>query len=466
MTLLLKMSLAAAAASGLVVAAAQLDPAAPPEPPPDAPPPRGPDPVRTWTEDATAHYYNGALMLAWQRTLGDWIDRDGVRHGRRAFAAAPLSREGVHDIDVTDLVRRHGADFRVAGRTADIASREAPQGQPLLLVTRGGRTRALPASADVGMDDSTVQSRGTEPSHKLGEGFFIRFDQPADPAVERAVLRLTAVKLWSGGGGRTEIFRPDPRPAEPTMPDVPVGGPADIVMTISGAGWRSGVGWERDADHARVNRDGSLTAWMGPGSDTAFATLYLIPRAQRRPLMCLKTEMTIHKDWTAPIGGKFPGLANTGQAERADDQAGWGGRGADGTRWSARTNRWPHVEGTLFADDWMAIGTYVYRVNADTSHGDQVPLSVPVPKGRRFAYDQCVGLNRPGRADGFVAYWVDGRPAGALGGIVWRTHGGPETLPSEIWANVYEGGTGYDRTPHPRHTVTLHRLTLSTKRLP
>ena len=424
------------------------------------------DPTRRWTEDATARFYNGALRLAWERPLGDWIDAAGVRHGRRPFAAARLRGEGTHDLDVTELVRAHGADFLVIGRLADIASREALHGRPLLIVTRPSGTLAYEAMADVGMDASTRASRGAAPSHKLASGFLIAFGQPADPSIERAVLRLTVTKLWSGDDVPTQVYRPDPRPIPPAMPDIPIGSEADIVLRITGGAWRTGLGWEKTAGNSRVNADGSLTAWIAPGSDTALSSIYRIPPAARRPLMCLRTEMTVHRDWTAPWGGKFPGLANTGQGDGDADPAGWGGRGADGVHWSARTNRYGYDPANPLADDFLALGTYVYRVNAETSHGDAVPLALPVPKGRPFTYDQCVGLNRPGQADGFVAYWVDGKPAGVLRGIVWRTTEGPETLPSEIWADVYEGGTGYGDIPHGRHTLTLHALTLSTKRLP
>ncbi|HEV2746680.1 MAG TPA: hypothetical protein VGW34_05205 [Allosphingosinicella sp.] len=431
-----------------------------------APAQPSPDPATTWVEQATAHYYNAPLRLAWQRPQGDWVDAAGERHGSRPFAAARLDREGAHDIDVTDLVRGHGADFLIVGRLADVASREAPAGRPLLIVERGGQALGYEALADVGLDPTSHASRPAAPSLKLADGLLVRFAQPADPGIRRAVLRLTVTKLWSGEAVPTRVFRPDPRPAPRALPDVPLGSEADVVLRVAGPGWRKGRGWARSAAHARLAPDGSLAAWIPPGGDTALSAIYPIPPATRRELMCVRVEMTVHRDWTAPWGGKFPGLANTGQGDGAQEQAGWGGRGADGTRWSARANRYGHEPGHPFADDWLALGTYAYRVNAETGHGDAHPLALPVPKGRRFAYDQCVGLNKPGRADGFVAYWINGRPAGGLDGIVWRSHAGPDTLPSEIWADVYEGGTGYGAVPHGKHSVTLHALTLSTRRLP
>lgn len=424
------------------------------------------DPARSWTEDATAFYYNAALRLAWERPLGDWVDAEGRRHGEKPYAAARLVREGAHQIDVTDLVRAHGADFRIIGRLADVASRETGAGGPVLIVSRASGRTAIGAAADVAMDSTTHSSRGGQPSHALAQGFFLRFDQPADASIEKAVLQLNVTKIWSGPERRTEIYRSDPRPAPPAMPEVPVGGEAEVVLRVSGQAWKRGQGWAQNAAHARVNPDGSLTAWIAPGSDTALSMIYSIPPAKRRPFMCLRTEMTIHADWTAPMGGKFPGLANTGEGDGAADKAGWGGRGADGTRWSARTNRYGHNAANPYSDRFIGLGTYAYRVNAETDHGDARPFAVAAPKGRRFHYDQCVQLNTPGRADGYVAYWLNGEPAGILPAVVWRSHGGANTLPSEIWANVYEGGTGYDRVPHGPHTVTLHALTLSTKRLP
>jgi hypothetical protein len=434
-------------------------------PAPAAPAPAAPDPAFVWVEQATAHFYNAPLRLAWERPGGDWVDAAGIRHGARPFASAALSREGVHDIDVTDLVRAHGGDFRVVGRLADIASREAGFGPPLLIVQRG-EALGHEAAADVGMDPTTHESRPAAPALKLSDGFYLRFDQPANPSIRRAILRLTVTKVWSGEAIPTQIYRPDPRPAPRAMPEVPLGSEADVVMRVSGAGWRKGRGWAQSAAHARLGAGGALEAWIPPGGDTALSAIYTIPPAERRELMCLRVDMTVGRDWTAAWGGKFPGLANTGQGDGAADQAGWGGRGADGTRWSARTNRYGHDDSHAFAADWLALGSYAYRVNAETSHGDAVPLARAVPKGRRFAYDQCVRLNTPGAADGWVAYWIDGRPAGALTGVAWRSHAGAATLPSEIWADIYEGGTGYGAVPHGKHSVTLHALTLSAKRLP
>lgn len=425
-----------------------------------------PDPTRFWIEDATKEYYNAPLRLAWRYPLGDWIDAAGTEQGTKPFATANLTAAGVLDLDVTALVRAHGANFRVVGRTADVASREAATGQPVLLVTKGGTTRTLQATADVMMDPSTTRTLGASPNLKLRNGFLMAFDQPADGAIERAILRLTVMKVYSGAALPVEVYLPRPHGLQPKLPDVPIGSAGDIVMRISGEQWKTGIGWKDDATRSTINSDGSLTAWIAPNSATALASIYPVPKDKRRELMCLRVRMTVHKDWTAPMGGKFPGLSNTGMGDRAAVQAGWGGRLANGTRWSARTNRFGYSKTNPFADDYMALGTYAYRVNRVTLNGDVVPFALPVPKGRLFTYDECVKLNTVGKNDGFVAYWINGKPAGALENVMWRTSDVPETLPSEIWNDVYEGGTGYQNVPHDRHTVTIHSLTLSTRRLP
>lgn len=457
----------------------------PPSPPSQAPKPAAPDPQKSasapgkaslaWTEDATRSYHNGALKLPWPGELGAWRDRTGAAQGALAYATEAFvdrPEEQVVRWDVTELVREQGADVlikRSGGTSARFHSREATDSakRPRLMVTRQGRTSTHTAVADTSLSSSTSKPLGKSATLSTAGPLLVKFDVPADRKIERAVLELTAT-TEQYGNQTLEVFRVDASPKPLEVPKLALGGASDVVLRVSGPDWRSKASGFR-GDRMKVNGDGSLAVNIPAGDDTGATSLYSIPAAARRETMFARVVMKVHADWKGTMGGKYPGLANTGQGDDRATQCGWGGRLANGTCWSARTNRRGYVAGTKFADTHQALSPYAYRVNRSTSNGEGPAFNRPVRKGKYFVLDQMVKLNSIApdgtpRKDGELAYWLNGEIVGRMTGVVWRTRAGAETLPSEYWLNVYEGGVGY-KAPHP-HSVSFREVVVSTKLLP
>lgn len=427
-----------------------------------------------WTEDATRSYFNGALELPWAFEMGAWRDRNATAQGSLPFASLAFVDQPTEQVvrwDVTDLVRQHGADLlirRSGGSNAVFYSREEsdPAKRPRLIISRPAGLQTYTPVADTSLNASTYKPQGQLDRLASAGPMLLRFDVGADATISRATLELTATSEQYGNQ-TLEVFRTDARP-KPIDPPQLTASTGETVLQLSGGAWAArAINFQ--ADRMAVNADGSLTVRIPAGGDTGSPAVYLIPTAVRAETMFARAVMKVHADWTAPLGGKFPGLSNTGQAERRATQCAWGGRLANGTCWSARTNRQGYVANTPFAETHLALQPYIYRVNRITVNGDTAPSSRPVPKGRFFVLDQMVRLNSIGadgapRADGEIAYWLNGELINRMTGVLWRNHAGADTLPSEYWLNVYEGGTGYVA---PRdHTVTFSEIRISTQLLP
>ena len=429
----------------------------------------------TWTEDATRSFFNDALELPWAVEMGAWRDRNGTAQGTLPFASLAFvdqPEEQVVRWDVTELVREHGADFlikRSGGTNVRFHSRESADAakRPRLIVSRPQGLQTYAPTADTSLNSTTAKSLGGSDTLSSTGPILIKFDVAADPTVVRVELELTAT-TEQFGNQTLEVFRADPRPRPLEAPSLLAGTSADVVFRLAGADWRGKTGGFR-TDSMNVNADGSLTVRIPTGGDTGSQALYSIPAAARRETMFARAVMKVHSDWTGAVGGKYPGLTNTGQGDKRAVPCGWGGRLADGTCWSVRTNRKGYVAGTPFADTHQALAPYAYRINRTTSNGEGPASSRAVPKGRYFVLDQMVKLNSLGsdgapRADGEVAYWLNGELIGRMTGVIFRNHLGPETLPSEYWLDVYEGGTGYAAPSD--HSVSFAEVVVSTQLLP
>jgi|GEM_PF-1698859 len=429
----------------------------------------------TWTEDATKAYYNGALKLPWSTEAGAWRDRAGAAQGPLAFATlAFVDRPAEQTVrwDVTDLVRAHGADMlikRTGGTNVRFHSREAGDAakRPRLVVERGGASTRHEATADTWLSASTAKDLGESSTLSTAGQILVKFDVAADPRIDRAYLEMTAT-AEQYGNQTLDVFRADPRPKGLEPLSLALGGEADVVLRLNGEAWRSKASGFR-SDRLKINGDGSLTIQIPAGDDMGSGSLYAIPAAARREVMFSRAVMKVHSDWKGTMGGKYPGLANTGQSEDRKVQCGWGGRLANGTCWSARTNRRGYKPGTPFADSHQALSPYAYRVDNSTPNGEGPAFVKPIRKGEYVVLDQMVKLNSIGpdgkpREDGEIAYWLNGELIGRMQNVIWRTNGGADTLPSEYWLNVYEGGVGY-KAPHA-HSISFHEVKVSTKLLP
>lgn len=125
--------------------------------------------------------------------------------------------------------------------------------------------------------------------------------------------------------------------------------------------------------------------------------------------------------------GKMPGFGGTYGRE------GWGGKPSDGTRgWSARGMGKSHDKG-------FSMGTYCYHADMKGKYGDGWSWKgVSLDKGRWYCIEQYCRMNTPGKKDGVIRAWVDGKRVFEKSDIRMRHN--PELKIEKIWFNVYYGG--------------------------
>jgi hypothetical protein len=144
-------------------------------------------------------------------------------------------------------------------------------------------------------------------------------------------------------------------------------------------------------------------------------------------------------DWDPVRGGKLPGIAGT------YGRAGWGGRpshGDDG--WSARGLFLGRERGTT------PIGFYCYHADMKGRYGanwlwDRDRLGY-LENNRWYCLEQHARMNTPGKNDGVLRAWVDGRLAFEKTDLRMRD---VDRLKIEsVWINVYLGGTWTAQSDH------------------
>jgi hypothetical protein len=149
-------------------------------------------------------------------------------------------------------------------------------------------------------------------------------------------------------------------------------------------------------------------------------------------------------DWNPDLdGGKLPGFAGT------YGRAGWGMRKSTGTDgWSMRGGFFVRPSGANPYRNHTSIGTYAYH--ADTSEPSGEPWRWPfgrlgaLENNRWYSIEQHFKVNTPGKRDGVLRAWVDGRLVFERKGI--RVRDVPELKVEGVWFNVYHGGIA----PSPR----------------
>jgi len=137
-------------------------------------------------------------------------------------------------------------------------------------------------------------------------------------------------------------------------------------------------------------------------------------------------------DWNPRRGGKLPGISGT------YNRAGWGGRPSNGRNgWSARGQFNGQKEGKT------PIGFYCYHADMRGRYGnswiwkkDQLGY---LENNRWYCIEQYVRINTPGKNDGILRGWVDGRLAFEKSDVRMRYV--PDLKIESIWINIYHGGT-------------------------
>ena len=137
-------------------------------------------------------------------------------------------------------------------------------------------------------------------------------------------------------------------------------------------------------------------------------------------------------DWDPRRGGKLPGISGT------YGRAGWGGRPVNGTDgWSARGVFEGQKNGKT------PVGFYCYHMDMKGRYGSNWVWNRDdlgfLENNRWYCLEQFVKLNSPGKADGILRGWVDGKLAFEKTDVRMRS---VNRLKIEaVWVNFYLGGT-------------------------
>ncbi len=281
----------------------------------------------------------------------------------------------------------------------------------------------------------------------------LAFDEYTPQPGDSAVLQLTVDHAFYNP--LLTVYQPN---VHPTLPIIDAVSNSTVVRNITSNDYKISPNL--------TTANGIVTATWGGKQLAAIAQTFKLPPAQE---YFMTVVVRLGQDWPNQ-GGKLPGLADTGMATNTGGQklningvdcnnAGWGGRAANGCRWSARTG-WGGRTGDL-----VGLHTYFYAQKPYISWGYVQPWPTPVHVGKWFAYVERVKVNTPGQADGRLSYWlcdqVGCKAQFDRGDIVFRSTGLAQSLVSEAWVDVFCGGASCGPAPFPTATVNLKRMTVT-----
>ncbi len=439
---------------------------------------------------ATRDYYNGAAKLPWGNFMGDWRDAKGIAQGNTAYASATIKdTDSVRFIewDVTALCRawlngKHGNQgffLRSSNGNIVFASREHADAshRPQLVIKQKAGSSALSSVADTFLTRSTYRSQGHAQTLRVSGGpdhSLLRFDlspvKDGGPII-KAVLRLYTLKQY--GDADVGVFRCQQGHDEP--PTKPIAGLAAKYIDDKGIAKDPNVifatdfeseDWQNEWTYAgkrgvidTVAQDEArkfeplqgkaLRVRIAKGATGALNTLYKFkPKAGSEPeAIYFRYYLRLADDWNqTKQGGKMPGISGTYGV------AGWGGRKVNGANgWSARG----HFGLTIPKGNPLAglhpIGTYCYHADMKGNYGSVWGWHKGYRgflKGNRwYAVEQYLKLNTPGKKDGVLRAWIDGRLAFEKKDIRFRDV--DKLKIEQIWMNVYHGGT--QPSPYDQH---------------
>jgi len=432
---------------------------------------------------ASRDYYNSAGRLPWHNFMGDWCDAGGVAQGNAAYATATVEDEDRArpvEWDVTGLVRewlegKHpnkGLFLRTLGKggITVFCSREhqVAERRPSLHVVGQEESKQLTPVADTHLDTSTYRSLGDRDELRVSgrpNNLLVRFDLAAARSVgkiSKAVLRLFTTRQY--GDAEIGVFRcsqghdlppsdpihglasrysgdkgiaKDPRvifatgfEADSWADEWTIAGKMEVIDTVSGDDRRKFEAFSGKALRVKIRE----------GANSALNTLFKFKRetGKEPEESYFRYYLRLGDDWNQTIeGGKMPGISGTYGV------AGWGGRKVDGSNgWSARGSFGRSIpEGNPLAG-LHPIGTYCYHADMKGQYGSSWGWHEGyrgfLEKNRWYSIEQYLKLNTPGKRNGTLRAWVDGRLAFEKTDIRFRD---VDRLKIEqIWMNVYHGG--------------------------
>lgn len=426
--------------------------------------------------------YSVGGRLAWQRPLGDWLDRNGALHGNDPYATTSAGRRTLTEglsLDVTELARKWldgsrpntGIMLRaLAGQgTLQIASRESQTGQgPVLeLEWQGQPPQRLAPSADVTLDCSTIKGIGRSPRLRISpdHNTLVVFDVPTRPAAQLRAARLVLYpeKLF-GKAITVGAFSTEPPWAKASVArtnglaarhpgDQGIAREPDVLFAadFEQEDWLSSWNRMTRSEMAIVDagekngfaplRGKALRTTLKQGENNALNLRYLFARrhGEEPEEIYFRYYLRFGTDWNPDRdGGKLPGLAGT------YGKGGWGMRKSDGTNgWSVRGAFARSMPAGAGEGQVTPIGSYVYQADMKGNSGSnwgwgEGPGGL-LQNNRWYSIEQHIKLNNPGAHDGVFRAWIDGHQVIEKTGLSFRTI--PDLRIESVWMNVYHGGT-------------------------
>lgn len=430
----------------------------------------------------TCANFSLAGRLAWQRRLGDWVDRNGEKHGEAEFGLAQGGRANLSDgirIDITPLARMWLAGERpntgvllrsLTGQGIMVfQSREHKEGLGPVLELEWderppSRHRVL---ADTTLDCSTFRSVGAGQTIRVGpdNNALIVFDLPNGEAkvLTRATIVLTPTRLFGrtlqiGAFSTQPSWAVESTPATNGLAAERRGdeGLADHPQVVYFADferddWHSA--WNRltASEMSRVSSDpengfrplhgAALKTTLKQGKNTALNLRYLFAEhgdGSEPEEIYFRYYLRLGDDWNPDVeGGKLPGIAGT------YGRGGWGMRPSDGTNgWSARGAFAVATPAKGNVPIQTPIGSYVYHADMRGNSGhywgwNRGPGGL-LQNNRWYAIEQYLKLNSPGENNGVFKAWIDGHLVYERLELNFRIV--DDLRIESIWLNVYHGG--------------------------
>ena len=424
--------------------------------------------------------------VRWGVKQGEWIDRAGLRNGPAPFATdqvPPSDTRSFTEWDVTELVSgwlegrwpNDGVVVMsapgVGSYVVEYFSREAvseARRPSIELSWQDGSSTTVHASADSVLDCSTVASQGQNPIIKLGSNYRAVFQFPLGKGAGK--LRKAILRLRRSGGyygpAAFSVYRlappvpPHEAPLEPPGLAARAGSASDLagqpdvlfVEDFESSEWTDH--WteiDKYGTFERVSDDPGLLFKPRHGKALkvtvpAISTLGLNMSLHFKRRFGYEPEeayfsyaLRFADNWRPTLdGGKLPGFSGT------YGRAGWGNRAVDGKDgWSARGAfyRMPATGNPLHG--LSRIGSYVYQPDHQGEYGEVWEWgeggTAPLQLNRWYAIEQYVKLNTPGKHDGVLMAWIDGRLVLHRYGIRFRDT--TDLKIEKLWMNVYHGGT-------------------------
>ena len=441
------------------------------------------EPWRDWTEtSATSTFYNVQAGLRWRNQPIDFRDANDVAQGSKPYAEitiADTDQPRTESWKVTNLVkewlsgqaRNSGFLLRAAKGKANFSTRENkdPDQHPKLLVrTMDGGEHSLTATDDTFISVTTSNPLGKADRIEVGWAM-VKFDLSSIPKgtdVAEAWLQLFTTQQYRHA--TIGVFRVDSGGQEPPTQGKTPKGLAEKYPNDQGIAKDPNVvhftdfetfdwstDWTIDQNPTTIEpiKDSqslefeplsgrALKAVIPKGGNLALNLLYKFAEnlGYEPEEIFMRYYLRLANDWNPTSqGGKFPGIAGT------YGRAGWGGRKSDGENgWSMRGsfNVVPKEDNPLHGQ--TPIGTYAYHADMQARYGSGWPWSIDglgvLKRNRWYSIEQHVKLNTPGKRDGIMRAWVDGKLAFENHEVNFRTTDALKI--DRIWMNVYHGGTG------------------------